>query len=125
VYCVAKVFAGHVDLFDRAIAAGEVYIGDNGKYYYDETANSHDEIRENGIKAEKICDVAPEELKSVFAMMIANKPDPKEKWLALAIETVPSIEKMNDPATDQDMAILQESFDSVTRVTSAIRKVDG
>jgi hypothetical protein len=32
---------------------------------------------------------------------------------------------MNDPATDQDMAILQESFDSVTRVTSAIRKVDG
>ncbi len=124
-YCVAKVFAGNVALFDSAVAAGEVYVGGNGKYYYDETANTHDEIRENGTKVDRVYDVAPEELKSVFAMMIANKPDPTEKWLALANEVVPSIGKMSDPATDQDMAILQESFDSVTRVTSAIRKVDG
>jgi hypothetical protein len=125
VYCVAKVFAGNVGLFDNAVAAGEVYVGANGKYYYDETANCHDEVRSSTTTAEQLSEVAPEALKSVFAMMIANKPDPKEKWLALASEIVPSHEKMNDPATDHDMAILQESFDSVTRVTSAIRKVDG
>ncbi len=124
-YCVAKVFAGNVGLFDSDVAAGEVYVGGNGKYYYDETANSHDEIRASGTKVEQVYDVAPEELKSVFAMMIANKPDPGEQWLALANEIVPPHQKMNDPATDQDMAVLQESFDSVTRVTSAIRKVDG
>jgi hypothetical protein len=125
VYCSAKVFAGNVGLFDSAVAAGEVYMGGNGKYYYDETANSHDEIRSSGTKVEQVYDVASEDLKSVFAMMIANKPDPGEQWLSLSNEIAPPHQKMNDPATDQDMAVLQESFDSVTRVTSAIRKVDG
>jgi hypothetical protein len=124
VYCVAKVFAGNVGLFENALAHGEVYLGANGKYYYDETHNTHDEIRSSTTKAEELLEVAPGDIASVFAMMIANKPDPKEKWLSIASEHIaPPSDKYNDPATDHDMAILQESFDSVTRVTSAIRKV--
>ncbi len=100
-------------------------MGSSGKYYYDEHNLSHEEVRSSSTSSKLSYDVAPEALKSVFAEMIENKPDPSEKWLALKDVDLTGPTTIHNMASDEDMAILQESFDSVTRVTSAIRKADG
>ncbi len=64
-------------------------------------------------------------LGSVIMEMLQDKPDPSEEWFEMAmIKDAPKHEPQG-MASDDDMRIMQESFDAVTRVTSAIRKVDG
>ena len=62
---------------------------------------------------------------SVWMELIREKPDPEEEWLVIAMVKDSPKKQIHSAASDDDVRIMQESFDSVTRVTSAIRKVDG
>jgi hypothetical protein len=103
------------------VESGEVYEEDDGKFYYSEHRRSSVETRGDSTKAEKKSDIDAKKLNSVFMELIRDKPDPKEKWIVMAGKK-PS-KSIDNAASDNDMAVLQESFDAVTRVTCAIRKV--
>lgn len=116
------MFSGNADLFREALESGEVQEGVDGKFYYGEFTKAHEEVKGSTIKGSKVSDVDEKDLNKVFMELIKDKPDIKEEWLRCSAKKIPK-KLVDETASDNDMMVLQESYDSVTRVTSAIRKV--
>lgn len=121
---IGKVFNGHRELFDEAVAKGDVWqVG--GKWYYSEEEERVDDIDSNFLKGNQIMDIEPTAFKSAMCQLMDLQPKMELEWRQVG-GTDPSVMNKRGGkamATDEDLMILQESFDSVTRVTSAIRAV--
>ena len=125
---IGKTFAGHRNLFNEALATGEVYQNEDGLYYYKESSTSKAMSSSTRMEGKKVHETADDKTYlSVLSELLNTEATKSEQWLTYKPvgankKTTPAAIK-TDPASQADFSMLQESFDSVTRVTTAIKRV--
>lgn len=121
---IGKIFAGNKQLFAEALAEDEVW-EENGKWYHDEHHVAKSKEIVGSTIGTKTSDVPTDKFNSAMAALMDIQPSMDEDWMRSS--TIPGKKTPcmidNLSATDNDFLVLQESFDSVTRVTCAIRAV--
>jgi len=130
--CIGKNFGGNRDLFNEAKQKGHVQQNEKGLWIYRaEKAVISDS------QSKDVSGLAKYEAKDdvTFRAALANHMDSvgslSANWLAIAATATKALQNptstalaCDTEAADRgDMKILQESFDAVTQVTSAIRRV--
>ena len=115
---IGKIFAGNKQLFAEALAEDEVW-EENGKWYHDEHHVAKSKEIVGSTIGTKTSDVPTDKFNSAMAALMDMQPSVDEDWMRK--KTLRMIDNLS--ATDNDFLVLQESFDSVTRVTCAIRAV--
>ena len=121
---IGKIFAGNKELFAEALAEDEVW-EENGKWYHDEHHVAKSKEIVGSTIGTKTSDVSTDKFNSAMAALMDIQPSMDEDWMRSSTISGKKTPRMIDnlSATDNDFLVLQESFDSVTRVTSAIRAV--
>ena len=119
---IGKIFAGNKQLFAEALAEDEVW-EENGKWYHDEhhVAKSREIV--GSTIGTKTSNVPTDKFNSAMAALMDIQPSMDEDWMRSSTISGKKTPCMIDSATDNDFLVLQESFDSVTRVTCAVRAV--
>lgn len=119
---IGKIFAGNKQLFAEALAEDEVW-EENGKWYHDEhhVAKSREIV--GSTIGTKTSNVPTDKFNSAMAALMDIQPSMDEDWMRSSTISGKKTPCMIDSATENDFLMLQESFDSVTRVTCAIRAV--
>ena len=121
---IGKIFAGNKQLFAEALAEDEVW-EENGKWYHDEHHVAKSKEIVGSTIGTKTSDVSTDKFNSAMAALMDIQPSMDEDWMRSSTISGKKTPRMIDnlSATDNDFLVLQESFDSVTRVTCAIRAV--
>ena len=123
--CIGKVFGGNRGLFEEAKQKGQVY-ENNGKWYYDAHRHADEERKYNKASGLLVSEIDGSKfLQAMSAIMEQFDESKHSKWIddVEKKSTASSSAQPSGKANDNDYRILQESFDSVTRVTNAIRQV--
>eukprot|EP00959_Pyramimonas_sp_CCMP1952_P051746 1081761-Pyramimonas_sp.AAC.1 len=124
---IASIFHGNEELFKKAKEEKEVW-QENGLWYYEKNEKTATELmqeRKRAIQEDHF--QHDEEMLSIMAEMHEESKKPL-KWRALGDKidsgSAPSrFESDDKKASEADMKLLQECFDSVTRLTLSTRKV--
>jgi hypothetical protein len=125
---LAKIFHGDRQLFNESAEAGEVW-EENGKWYYDEDVKLRRQDTSSGFVSKKHHEANNVlEFNTVIAKIMDVEVAKNDKWLSYNPRKVATKAGQNKAitsglATDHDFVVLQESFDSVTRVTSGIKTI--
>jgi hypothetical protein len=119
---IGLLFAGHRELFNEAKLKGEIYQDEDDGLWYNKskTKRSTSSITEE-VEGKKAFRADPKEYGGLLASLMDNM-ESNPRWLKMGNKALNNKVKDAEPS-DQDMLMVQEAFDGVTRVTSAIKKV--
>ena len=137
---IGAMLAGNEELWQKARDANEIWSESDGLWYSNTKTRSKNATRHERLDNQKKWAFGPDskaDLAITFNKMQLELVEENEDWLvaiedaasptqpgqsqAPRLQETPAI--ANGLASDDDYVILQESFDSVTRVTAAIRKI--
>ena len=118
---IGSAFSGNIQLFDAVCEAGQCWQGNDGLWYY-EASHSSDSTRITNkvigtIDFGKISDKAF----SAELMRLLEELHNGNEWDSKVKDMPNKFANMN--ADDNDYMLLQQAFDSVSRITLAIRKM--
>ena len=99
-----------------------MYKKDYNLWYYDAHRQSTEDIKSQSARGSTQVQVDTDKFLGIMSGMMEAMGGVSSQWVQVA-EKQPVSKRDNGKATDNDYRVLQESFDSVTRVTSAIRQV--
>ena len=116
------MFGGNRALFIEAQEKGQVYKKDDDLWYYDAHRQSTEDIKSQCARGSTEVEVESSKLLGIMSGMMEAMGGVSSQWVQV-VEKQPVSKRDNGKVTDNDYRVLQESFDSVTRVTSAICQV--
>ena len=134
---IGSLFAGHRELFDAAHEAGEIWEDDDGLWYHHAKTKGKQAHKNELVDVARNWSVEDEsKLGECFKILQLEMCEEKGAWLdKIDCFAGPSgsagssdshqqaLADTNGMATDEDYLLLQLSFDSVTRVTAALRNI--
>ncbi|CAK0896209.1 unnamed protein product [Prorocentrum cordatum] len=124
---IGTVFAGSKQLFQEAINDNEIYENPEDGLWYSRTKKiSVKDVTSHAVRGTKTQEAADDStFRSALADMMEVGCSVKENWLQAlkGPRGKPSLKNQDNKPDATDFEILQESFDSVTQVTSAMKRV--
>ena len=138
---IGKIFGGNRELFQEAVDDGSAWQEGDGKWYYEESYRSKEASSAKKIQCTQELEVNSQKDLLGCLSGFLEEVDMNPEWknyvpltdgsgssggpsMAGSSTDMPAQKlKAEQPADEQDMKILQECFDSVTRITTRIRGV--
>jgi hypothetical protein len=120
---LASIFHGNRQLFDEAVENQELLEDEEtGNWHFQQKTKSRSESSKKGTTGRKVYEVEGANFAKAMGALMDLNIRTEEPWMKYQLKAKSKAVK-NSMATEADYAILQESFDGVTRVTTSIRKV--